>query len=57
MTQHGTLELRELRNIANFKYCDDPLADAFVGPRWENVSTVCKETGVSMEETWFDLLC
>ncbi|CAL1169936.1 unnamed protein product [Cladocopium goreaui] len=30
-------------NIANFKYCDDPLADAFVGPRWENVSTVCKD--------------
>eukprot|EP00435_Cladocopium_sp_Y103_P073009 s963_g42.t1 len=26
--QHGTFELR---NIANFKYCDDPLADAFVG--------------------------
>eukprot|EP00438_Fugacium_kawagutii_P019595 Skav228919 [mRNA] locus=scaffold2504:128400:134294:+ [translate_table: standard] len=33
----------EGRNIANFKYCDDPMADAFLGPRWENVSPVCKE--------------
>lgn len=31
------------RNIANFKYCDDPLADAFQGPRWKNVSPQCKE--------------
>ncbi|CAE7888656.1 CPK10 [Symbiodinium sp. KB8] len=30
-------------NIANFKFCDDPLADAFVGPRWENVSPQCKD--------------
>eukprot|EP00439_Symbiodinium_sp_Y106_P061291 s2051_g9.t1 len=32
-----------LTNIANFKFCDDPLADAFVGPRWENVSPQCKD--------------
>jgi len=30
-------------SVANFKYCDDPLADAFVGPRWENVSPQCKD--------------
>ncbi|CAJ1456943.1 unnamed protein product [Effrenium voratum] len=30
-------------NIANFKYCDDPLADAFQGPRWKNVSPQCKD--------------
>ncbi|CAK9044241.1 Calcium-dependent protein kinase 2 (PfCDPK2) [Durusdinium trenchii] len=30
-------------NIANFKYCDDPLAEHFEGRRWENVSPQCKD--------------
>jgi len=38
-----SLSTLEPRSVANFKYCDDPLADAFVGPRWENVSPQCKD--------------
>ncbi len=38
-----SLSTLEPRSVANFKYVDDPLADAFVGLRWENVSPQCKD--------------